>query len=226
MAKFEPISRVTRTKEQARATYNALSGWYDLLAGMAEKKYKMLGIHALALQTGEQVLEIGFGTGQCLLPIANTIGKTGKLYGIDLSDGMLNVTSKKIKRAGLQDQVELRCGDAVHLPYPDNMFDAVYSSFTLELFDTPEIPLVLAECQRVLKPNGRFGIVSMVQVVNPGWMVKLYEWSHEKFPAAVDCRPIDAQAFIEDAGFRIISLEEQSMFGLPLQIVCAVKSEY
>jgi demethylmenaquinone methyltransferase/2-methoxy-6-polyprenyl-1,4-benzoquinol methylase len=225
MDKRSQISRVTRTKEQARTAYNAMSSYYDLMAGSAEKKYKLMGLSALALQSGETVLEIGFGTGQCLLPIAKAIGTTGQIHGIDLSEGMLNVAQKKAYRAGIQDQVHLKNEDALHLPYSDNTFDAVFNSFTLELFDTPEIPLVLAECKRVLKPDGRLGIVSMVQSEKPGFMLKIYEWSHKKFPSAVDCRPIYARSSIEEAGFRIVSLEEQTLFGLPLQIICAVKSE-
>ena len=224
MEKQRPISRVTRTKEEARDSYNAMSSYYDLMAGSAEKKYKLTGLSALALQTGETVLEIGFGTGQCLQPIAEAVGKTGQIHGIDISEGMLKIAQKKVDRAGILN-INLQCGDALQLPYPDNLFDAVFSSFTLELFDTPEIPLMLAECKRVLKPDGRLGIVSMVQSEKPGFMLKLYEWSHDKFPAAVDCRPIYAQSSIENAGFRIASLENQKMFGLPLQIICAVKSE-
>ena len=219
-----PISRVTRTKEEARTAYNAMSSYYDLMAGSAEKKYKLMGLSALALQMGESVLEIGFGTGQCLQPIAEAVGTSGQIHGIDISEGMREVALKKVRRAGIEN-IDLQCGDALHMPYPDNSFDAVFSSFTLELFDTPEIPLMLAECKRVLKPNGRLGVVSMVQSEKPGLMLKLYEWSHEKFPSAVDCRPIYAQASIEKAGFRISSLENEKMFGLPLQIICAVKSE-
>jgi ubiquinone/menaquinone biosynthesis C-methylase UbiE len=218
------ISRVKRTKEEARASYNRMSKWYDAMAGESEKKYKDIGLQFLGVQPGEKVLEIGFGTGKTLVPLARSVGAAGKVYGLDISEGMLAVAGERLGKAGLSERVELKIGDAAKLPFPDGGLEAVFLCFTLELFDTPEIPLVLQECRRVLGPGGRICVVAMSRKGKPNLMTRLYDWSHDKLPNYVDCRPIYASESMAAAGFDVAEELVLMMWGLPVEMVLGKKS--
>ncbi len=216
------ISRVTRSTEEAKAAYDKISRWYDVLAGSSEKKYTHLGLQRLAAQQGERVLEIGFGTGHAIQAMAQAVSQTGKVYGIDLSEGMFQITRDRTEKAGLSGRVELRCGDATKLPFQSDFFDAIFMSFALELFDTPQIPTVLGECQRVLRDGGRIGVVSMSKG-SDNLAMRIYEWAHHAFPKYVDCRPIFVREALEEAGFQVLAVDEFSMFGLAGESVLAKK---
>jgi demethylmenaquinone methyltransferase/2-methoxy-6-polyprenyl-1,4-benzoquinol methylase len=176
----------------------------------------------LSIGQGEIVLEIGFGTGHCLKRIAELIGQKGKAYGIDISSGMTGITRRRLEKAELVDRVELHCGDAVSLPFDDNIFSAAFMSFTLELFETAETPKVLKEIKRVLKPEGRLGVVSLSKENGESIFLRLYEWLHNKWPKYIDCRPIYLEQSLVDAGYQIKSKEKIKLFRLPGEIVVAV----
>lgn len=221
-SKNHRVLRVYRTKAQAKENYDKISRFYDYFAGVFEKKYRNMAIERLDIKRSETVLEIGFGTGHCLKQMAESVGEEGRVYGIDISSGMLEVSKWRLEEAGLLDRVKLYCQDALKMSYEDNKFDAVFMSFTLELFDTPEIPKVLDKIERILKPNGRLGVVSMSKEDGGSILLRVYEWTHKKFPKYADCRPIYIEQSIKNAGFEIEYKEKVKLFGLPGEIVIGV----
>ena len=218
------ISPVNRTREQARRYYDRMSRFYDYVSGPFERKYAFRTLDLLAAREGEAILEIGFGTGHCLRKIALSVGETGNAYGIDISPGMLEVTKRRLEKARLLDRVELYCGDATCLPFDDNVIDGMFVSFTLELFDTPEIPVVLKEVMRVLISGGRITIAAMSKKGGESFMVRLYEWVHNKWPEYADCRPIFLEESLTKTGYGIKSKEMVKLFGLPIEIIAARKN--
>lgn len=204
-----------------RINYNRLSHFYDLFT-YSEKKFSDIGLRMFKVNAGEKVLEIGFGTGKDLVALAHSVSETGAVFGIDLSDGMCQVTNARIIRAGLSHRIKICLGNATKLPFADDFFDALFISFTLELFDTHELPLVLKECKRVLFEHGRLGVVALEK--KDCQAIKIYEWFHAKLPTLVDCRPIDVRRIIEMAGFEPVEACEQAMWGLPVEIITARKN--
>jgi len=217
------VLRVLNTKGETKAFYNKISNVYDLLADQSEEPIRRAGLEKLNARPGEKVLEIGCGTGHCLVALAQAVGDAGKIYGIDLSDEMLKIARENLEKEGLADRVELICEDAGKLPYAAETLDAIFMSFTLELFDTPEIPEVLAECKRVLRPGGRIVVAGVSKEGEGGVILQVFEWTHKHFPNLMDCRPIFVRKALEAAGFRIERVENKTMW-IPVEIALAFKT--
>jgi ubiquinone/menaquinone biosynthesis C-methylase UbiE len=223
MAEDRETVSVARTKDEAKASYDRMSRFYDLLSGRSERKFIEVGLEMLDARRGDKVLEIGFGTGDALLSLARAVGNTGRVAGIDISSGMLKVARAKLEKSGLAGRVELETGDAASLPYEEESFDAILMTFSLDLIDTPEIPVVLEECLRVLDGGGRICVVSVSNMGKHGVMMRMYLWAHEHMPKVVDCRPIYTRRSLENVGFEVVEERKMSMWGLPVEIVLAEK---
>jgi ubiquinone/menaquinone biosynthesis C-methylase UbiE len=218
------ILRVFQSKDQTKAFYNKISIVYDLLSDRSEAPMRKAGLTLLKASSGEAVLEIGFGTGHCLAALAQAVGPSGKVFGLDLSDKMVKMAKANLVTAGLAGRCQLRCGDAAILPYAAGSIDAVFMSFALELFDTPEIPLVLGECKRVLSNGGRIVVVGMSKEGPKDPLVGVFEWTHKHFPNFLDCRPIYIQRALEKAGFIIQKALVKHMW-IPVEIILGIKKE-
>ncbi len=221
----QEILRVTATPEEIRKSYGKMSRFYAVLEGVFERGMREQGVESLSIEEGERVLEVGVGTGFALRKISRKAGPGGKAYGIDITPEMLEITEKRLRRAGTADRTALCQGDARAMPFPDGTFDAVYMAATLELFDTPDIPRVLREVKRVLKPGGRLGVNSMSQEgAGRSLFLKVYRWLHRKFPAYASCRPINVEQSVREAGFSIFRSREYRLLKLvPMKLVIAGK---
>jgi SAM-dependent methyltransferase len=114
---------------------------------------------------GEEILEIGPGTGYYTLPLAEWIGPTGRLDIVDVQHAMLDDTMRRARDRGVEN-ITPTCADAQHLPYPDGMFDAVVLVTTLG--EIPDQDAAWREMARVLKPAGR--VVNGELFGDPHWV--------------------------------------------------------
>jgi ubiquinone/menaquinone biosynthesis C-methylase UbiE len=217
------LRRVRRPRAEARSAYDRASRWYRFTEEPFERRARAVGLGILGAGPGEHVLELGCGTGSALGPLARAVGGGGRIVGLDMSPGMLREARARLERAGLADRVELVTADAMSMPFDDMSFDALFAAFTLELFDTPEIPRLLDECRRVLRPAGRIGVVSLSRSEPVRWPTRLYERLHDRFPAALDCRPIRAAEALQAAGFRVTRSKLVPLWGLRAEAVVAVR---
>jgi demethylmenaquinone methyltransferase/2-methoxy-6-polyprenyl-1,4-benzoquinol methylase len=150
--------------------------------------------------------------------MAKAVGAEGTAIGVDLSFEMCVRARRRLARGERLGAGAVVQADAMHMPFADSRFDAGFVSFTLELFDTREIPAVLAECRRILRPGGRLALVALGKRRPAPLMQRAYEWGHERFPHVLDCRPIHVRASLTEAGFTVCEVRHLSLWGLPVDV--------
>lgn len=107
-------------------------------------------LQALALQSGEDVLEVGFGGGRLLSHILDATG--GHVAGLELSDAMMRRGRRRFRREIESGRLRLVEGSAARIPFPDGSFDRVVSVHTIYFWPDPQAGL--REIARVLRPAG------------------------------------------------------------------------
>ncbi len=149
------------TREEVRDLYDKRAGIYDLavrcyyLSGMRIGHWRRLAVNALALRSGDVVVEIGCGTGLNFFPLEQAVGAAGSIIGIDISEAMLEKAKARVRAAGWNN-VELVCCAAADYRFPLRL-DGILSTGALTF--EPEFDKVIAQGAKALAPGRRWVVL-------------------------------------------------------------------
>jgi ubiquinone/menaquinone biosynthesis C-methylase UbiE len=131
--------------------------FYDLMVLVLtrgrDRVYREKLLDLAGIGPGDNVLDIGSGTGTLAISAWRRVRPTGSVTGTDISKPMLAAARRKSRRAGAE--IAFMEADATSLPFADASFDVVLMTTVMHMVPTAGRPKVLGEMARVLKPGGR-----------------------------------------------------------------------
>lgn len=148
------------TPSPIASMFDRISPRYDalnhLLSFNIDKVWRRKIAKLVAKSHPQTILDLATGTADLAIALAQH-NPQAHIFGMDISEKMLEIGKAKIARQSLENQVELHLGDAARLPFEDNRFDAVAVAFGVRNFENLEQGL--SEISRVLKPDGQVFIL-------------------------------------------------------------------
>jgi ubiquinone/menaquinone biosynthesis C-methylase UbiE len=197
------------SKSSAKETKGLIlnGGWrYDLMGWFVDtflfrgqwRELRQKTANLARIQPGEQVLDVGCGTGTLALEVARRPGRAGRVVGVDPSTEQISRARSKAARRKLL--VDFQIGVIEHLAFPDQTFDVVLSTLMMHHLPTPLKRQGLAEIARVLKPGGRLVIADFKPKKERKGQAARYHAGGSSMQ--------DLITMLSDAGFELLETEE------------------
>ena len=207
----------TLSMATARRVYDVLGGRYDWVA-RHEGRSAGRALELLDVAAGDRAVDLGAGTGRQLAALRRAVRPAGMAVGLDVSPVMLRLARRRAHAPVVQ-------ADARALPIRDGAIDRVFAAYLLDLIPLADLPRVMGEIHRVLKPTGRVALVSVTE--DRQWpsrvVIGVWKTAYRVSPILCGgCRPVRLAELAFAAGFRQVSREVVSQMGVPSEIIVAV----
>ena len=162
---------------------------------------------AAGLEPSTRVLDLGCGIGGPARYLAATFGC--KVTGVDLSPGFIDAATYRTARCGLSDRVTFQVRDALHLPFEDAAFDAVFLQYVA--MNVEDRIALYAEVRRILTPGGRFATYDLV--LRDGDVVYPAPWARDASTSFLLSEG-DTRRALEQAGFKAVLWRDDTQTAL------------
>ncbi len=211
---------------KVRQMFDGIAGSYDrlndLMTAGLHHRWRELGVLLAQVCRGDSALDVCCGTGDFAFALKRALGPEGRVVGVDVSEGMLDVAREKCGRNQLF--VEFLHEDVLELPFPDGGFDASTVGFGIR--NVPDIVRAFSEMRRVCRPGGKVVCLEITQPRIPvfkqfyelwfdhavpvlGRLAARDEFAYSYLPASVRRfpPPEDLRALMQEAGLRNVRYE-------------------
>lgn len=212
-----------------RAMFDAIARRYDLInrlmTGGRDGAWRRRAVDAVYPEAVRVAVDLGAGTGDLSFALARA-APWARVLSLDFAGEMLRLEDAKRRRFGLHRQVQPVLGDAMAVPLVSGTADAIVTAFTLR--NVADVPTVLRECHRALRPGGRLAVLELTPVRTPvfralfrlyfhrlvpvlgGWIsgrdyaYRYLPQSVQRFPPADQLREMLLEAGFDQASYRTL----------------------
>jgi demethylmenaquinone methyltransferase/2-methoxy-6-polyprenyl-1,4-benzoquinol methylase len=174
---FEELKEADKA-ERVRRHFDAIAGKYDLMNTLlsfgAHYLWKHLAVGMLGLKPGNRVLDVSGGTGDLSILSHRAVAPTGRVVLYDINRAMIMAGRRKRLHAAARRQIIYVQGDAEHIAFADNTFDAVLIGFAVR--NITHMKQAFREMVRVLRPGGTF---LCLEFSRPAW--PWFRWLYDSY---------------------------------------------
>ena len=206
------LSLMSLETDVVESVYGKMASVYDLFFGLPLHHGRAAAIHRMGIKPGNQILEVGVGTGMSLPLYPRRCDVTA----VDLSESMLERARARMTRYGIRN-VRLIQMDATHLHFPDNSFDIVYAPYFISC--VPDPIAVTREMRRVCRAGGR--IVFLNHFLSSGAALSRLERAIAPLTVHLGFKSdFDLPAFLTQTGLRAESIQKVNLPRIWSLVVC------
>jgi ubiquinone/menaquinone biosynthesis C-methylase UbiE len=162
---YDQVDEDKRMKSQMEQMVNSYDSFMRKITLGRERALREMTVSLAQVKPGDCVLEVGCGTGTLTLAAKRQAGLSGKVFGIDIIPGMIELSQRKAAQAN--EEVTFQLGSIDDIPFSSNQFDVVMCSFMIFHMSETTRRKGIAEIYRVLKPQGRLLVLDLALPTQP-----------------------------------------------------------